>query len=119
MCVFVFNIPPTAKVIWRLGHGLVSSDRLVKPGIEPAIPGLQGKRFIHYTTAAPSCQLVRNVCIHLVMIKCKQKSGPRLLKDSCSSQLRKKFPLLIEGKNVGEKISLTLKLSDVVFNSSC
>ena len=30
----------------------VSSDRLVKPGIEPAIPGLQGKRFIHYTTVA-------------------------------------------------------------------
>ena len=32
----------------------VSSDRLVKPGIEPATPGLQGKRFIHYTTAAPT-----------------------------------------------------------------
>ena len=31
----------------------VSSDRLVKPGIEPATPGLQGKRFIHNTTAAP------------------------------------------------------------------
>ena len=32
----------------------VSSDRLVKPGIEPATPpGLQGKRFIHYTTTAP------------------------------------------------------------------
>ena len=31
----------------------VSSDRLVKPGIEPGTPGLQGKRFIHYTTAAP------------------------------------------------------------------
>ena len=30
----------------------VSSDRLVKPGIEPATPGLQGKRFIHYTTGA-------------------------------------------------------------------
>ena len=32
----------------------VSSDRLVKPGVEPATPGLQGKRFIHYTTAAPT-----------------------------------------------------------------
>ena len=31
----------------------VSSHRLVKPGMEPATPGLQGKRFIHYTTAAP------------------------------------------------------------------
>ena len=31
----------------------VSSDRLVKPGIEPATPGLQGKRFIHYITADP------------------------------------------------------------------
>ena len=37
----------------------VSSDRLVKPGIEPATPGLQGKRFIHYTTAAPLCSQVR------------------------------------------------------------
>ena len=38
------------------GHGprlKVSSDRLVKQGIEPVTPGLQGKRFIHYTTAAP------------------------------------------------------------------
>ena len=30
----------------------ISSDRLVKPGIEPATPGLQGKRFIHYTMEA-------------------------------------------------------------------
>ena len=30
-----------------------SSDRLVEPGIEPATPGLQGKQFILYTTAAP------------------------------------------------------------------
>ena len=35
----------------------VSSDRLVKPGIEPATPGLQGKRFIHYTTATPTDEL--------------------------------------------------------------
>ena len=31
----------------------VSSDRLMKPGIEPATPGLQGKGFIQYTMAAP------------------------------------------------------------------
>ena len=36
----------------------VSSDRLVKPGIEPATPGLQGKWFIHYTTAAPFISLL-------------------------------------------------------------
>ena len=36
----------------------VSSDRLVKPGIEPAAPGLQGKRFIHYTTAPPIVQIL-------------------------------------------------------------
>ena len=51
--VVVFKVPPTAKVIWRRGHSLVSSDRLVKPGIEPVTPGLQGKRFIHYNTSAP------------------------------------------------------------------
>ena len=47
--VFVLSVPPTAKVIWRQGHGL----KLVKPGIKPATPDLQGKRFIHYTTVAP------------------------------------------------------------------
>ena len=31
----------------------VSSDKLVKPRVEPATPGLQGEWFIHYTTAAP------------------------------------------------------------------
>ena len=50
-CCVVFNVPPTAKVIWR--RVKVSSDRLVKPGIEPATPGLQRKQLIHYTTAAP------------------------------------------------------------------
>ena len=47
----------------------VSSDRLVKPEIEPAIPGLQGKRFIHHTTVAPSFQrVVRNdrLCLWVV-----------------------------------------------------
>ena len=34
----------------------VSSDRLVKPGTEPVTPGLQGKGFIHYTTAAPDSE---------------------------------------------------------------
>ena len=37
----------------------VSSDRLVKPGIEPATPGLQDKRFIHYTTAAPTSMRIQ------------------------------------------------------------
>ena len=40
----------------------VSSDRLVKPGIEPAIPGLQGKRFIHYTTVAPDSVIACKQC---------------------------------------------------------
>ena len=39
-----------------------SSDRLVKPGIKPWTPVLQGKRFIHYTTAAPRYALV--ICNH-------------------------------------------------------
>ena len=41
----------------------VSSDRLVKPEIEPATPGLQGKRFIHYTTAAPPSYMHMDVQI--------------------------------------------------------
>ena len=53
--LFVFNVPPTAKVIMETGPQLkVSSYRLVEPGIEPATPGLQGKWLIHYTTAAPT-----------------------------------------------------------------
>ena len=31
----------------------VSSDRLVKLGIELSTPGLQGEQFIHYTMVAP------------------------------------------------------------------
>ena len=52
--VFVFNVPSTAKVIWRQGHCLKSHPtRLVKTGNEPAAPGLQGKQFTHNTMAAP------------------------------------------------------------------
>ena len=44
----------------------VSSDRLVNPGIEPVTPGLQGKRFIHYTTADPKLtHLSRMNCLSL------------------------------------------------------
>ena len=45
----------------------VSSDRLVKSGIEPATPGLQGKRFIHYTTASPTL-LLGNILLHLMCV---------------------------------------------------
>ena len=39
-----FNVPPTAKVIWRRDLGfIVPSDGLEKPGIERATPGLQGE----------------------------------------------------------------------------
>ena len=38
----------------------MSSDRLVKPGIEPATPCFKGKRFVHYTTAASvKCEVCR------------------------------------------------------------
>ena len=48
----------------------VSSDRLVKPGIEPATPGLQGKWFIHHTTATPISQSVifAEVTVHHVHV---------------------------------------------------
>ena len=45
----------------------VSSDRLMKLGIEPATPGLQGKRFIHYTTAAPLTDVVSIMLINVKM----------------------------------------------------
>ena len=42
----------------------LSLDRLVKLGIEPAPPGLQGKQFIHYTTAAPQ-GIMKNIYVKL------------------------------------------------------
>ena len=38
LTLYVFNIPPTAKVFWKRGPGLVYSNRLEKPGIEPGNP---------------------------------------------------------------------------------
>ena len=45
----------------------VSSDRLVKPGIEPGTPGLQDKQFIHYTTAAPESSLYAHAILYLML----------------------------------------------------
>ena len=55
--VVVFNVPPSAEVMETGSRLKVSSDRLVKMGIEPATPGLQGKRLIHYMTAASVLRL--------------------------------------------------------------
>ena len=52
----------------------VSSDRLVKPGIKPATPGLQGKRFIHYTTAAPDRERIDNDILMVVLKEFFEKS---------------------------------------------
>ena len=50
ICLFVSHQQP-----WSYGDGgyslKVSSHKLEKPGIEPVTPGVQGKWFIHYTTA--------------------------------------------------------------------
>ena len=50
--VVVLKVPPTAKVIWRQGHSF-KSHPTDWPGIEPATPCLEGRRFIQYTMAAP------------------------------------------------------------------
>ena len=52
----------------------VSSDRLEKPGIEPATPGLQGKWLIHYTTAAPTVQYV----FYLLFVRPHTMSGIKI-----------------------------------------
>ena len=41
---------------------------MVKPGIEPATPGLQGKRFIHYTTAAPNSLALKLSDVVFIML---------------------------------------------------
>ena len=46
----------------------VSSHRLVKPGINIAIPGLQGEQFIHYDKAA------FQACVDAVMFKLSQQN---------------------------------------------
>ena len=40
----------------------VSSNRLEKPGIESATPGLQGEQFIHETTVAPIKSMTMKKC---------------------------------------------------------
>ena len=49
----------------------VSSNRLVKPGIEHETPGLSGERFIHYTTAAPILCMV-NVIKFGTLVTCQK-----------------------------------------------
>ena len=51
----------------------VSSDRLVKPGIEPMATGLHGEQFINYTTADPldPDQMPMNICLQNVIFKFK------------------------------------------------
>ena len=63
MLLLCLCFPPTAKVIWLK----VSSDRLVKPGIEPASPGLQGKWLIHYHHSG-SCNGMCHACAEGVMV---------------------------------------------------
>ena len=48
-------VPPTSEVMWLK----VSSDRLGKQGIEPAIPDLKGEQFIHYDVVLFICLLLR------------------------------------------------------------
>ena len=50
----------------------VSSDRLVKPRIELATPGLQSKRFIRYTTVAPQGLQVNDFKLHIKIQFCKR-----------------------------------------------
>ena len=57
----------------------VSSDRLEKPGIEPATPCLQGKRFIHYATVAPTNYIIVNMYFLGVV------TGPNKKKCDCVS----------------------------------
>ena len=40
-----------------------SSDRLVKPGIEHATPGLQGKRFVYPLHHGASYKIVLQICM--------------------------------------------------------
>ena len=85
----------------EMGRGLqVSSHRLVKLGIEPANPGLQGKWFIIYTMAAP--------------IEDDVKVDPRKYKGSCK--------LAIAGEWEKRKSLVEVVLSDSLqfrFSSVC
>ena len=59
--IFCPDVSPTAKVILRQGHSLkVSSNRLVKPGIQPATSGLQVEKFIFTTQQRLHCCIYSN-----------------------------------------------------------
>ena len=72
--MFVFNVPPTAKVIWIRGLGLKShrTDWLNRES--NLAPGLQGKRFNDYTTAAPQNDTGWNLCFKLGIFQSNQTS---------------------------------------------
>ena len=80
--MFLFNVPPTAKVIWRWGHGFkVSSDGLVKQrsNLQPLVykaSGLSTK----YPTAAPNVLVILAYIIFWLMIdkfKFQLKESPK------------------------------------------
>ena len=49
LCVFVFNVPPTAKVIWRRGHSLKSHPTDCYPWFTRQVvyPLHHGSSFLH------------------------------------------------------------------------
>ena len=59
-CVCVLH-PTNSLGIMETGpKPKVSSDRLVKLGIEPATPDLQGEQFIHYITRGPNREVIKS-----------------------------------------------------------
>ena len=52
ICIFFQFGLPTIYYMTGTSEGSTESVFMEKPGIEPAIPGLQGIALIHYTTGA-------------------------------------------------------------------
>ena len=82
-----FDAHPTAKVIWKRDEFIVSSDRLKKPGIKPAIPGLQVSLNNHCATEA--CLIVfvyiklQFIMIVIVLSNVKKDEKTHALNTNC------------------------------------
>ena len=63
---FRFDAHTTAKVIWKRDEFIVSSDRLKKPGIKPAIPGFQSSLNNHCATEV--CLIVFVYILHFMIM---------------------------------------------------
>ena len=102
---FLFNIPPAAKVIWRLGNNLSLIQHTEGARDQTRDHCVQGEWFIHYTIAAP----IYIMCA-ISEWSCKSTST----KNSCAGSFNLKNPSLdIKDDNLNHKLFLLFSCCEI------